>query len=104
MPSRSASCAKSPHQKDDKANEENKADPASSDSGPAKIKAAATEQEKKHDHEEHEVHGPIVTKRRDGYYGVFKASNCLGRRSRLESLRALGGLTRRALSHPLSAP
>jgi hypothetical protein len=39
--------SKSAHQKDDKANQQNQANPASTDEGPSKVKTAAAEQNKK---------------------------------------------------------
>jgi len=48
----SAFRAKPAHQKDDEAYQQNESDPASANGGAPKIKAAAAEQEKEHDHKE----------------------------------------------------
>lgn len=44
--------AKSAHQVDDEAYQQDQANPTAADDGPSEVKAAAAEQEKKHDYEE----------------------------------------------------
>ncbi len=48
---RSVSRAESAHEKDDKADQQNQANSATTDNGTAKVKAAAAEQKKEHNQE-----------------------------------------------------
>jgi hypothetical protein len=54
---RSAFCAPSARQIDDKAQQEDKADPSSADGGPTDVKAAAAEQKEKDKDKKKYIHG-----------------------------------------------
>jgi hypothetical protein len=59
------------HKIDDKANQQNQADPSSADGGPAKVKTAAAEQEKKNKDKEYKTHTRKIALYCDRVYGVF---------------------------------
>src|ERR1022692_4456849 len=63
--------AESAHEIDDKAYQQNQANPAAADGGTSKVKAATAEQEKQNKYQEQWIHGSKITHRRYGSYGVF---------------------------------
>ena len=69
--SRLGSRAESAHEKDDKADQQNQAKPSAPDGGPAKVKTAAAEQEKKNKDKQYKTHTRKIALYCDRVYGVF---------------------------------
>ena len=63
--------AESAHEIDDKAYQQNQANPAATDGGTSKVKAATAEQEKQNKYQEQWIHGSKIAHRRHDFYGVF---------------------------------
>jgi hypothetical protein len=63
--------AKSAHQKDNQADQQNQAEPAAADGRSANIKTAAAEQEKKNNDKKEYIHDCKVSLRRGFHYGAL---------------------------------
>jgi hypothetical protein len=73
--SRLGSRAESAHEKDDKADQQNQAKPSAPDGGPAKVKTAAAEQEKKNKDKQYKTHTRKIALYCDRVYGAFPYQN-----------------------------